>query len=781
MSKSQEKRFFELVEPQGDKLLLRSFTGHEEISQLFSFELELESAEIPKPEQLIYKPAILRLSLGDEKNRLIKGYINRFSRDYSAASNALFRVEMVPWLWFLTQTSDCRIFEDQSIPEIIEAVFKSEPIKNIAKHQFKLSGNYPKLEYCVQYRETDFNFISRLMEQAGICYFFNQEPEGSTKIGTNSDELIITDDLQSAYDLAQKKMSFKPITSVSGVDDDITDWKHRYEFVSGAWSHTDFNFLNPYQSLETPTDTQISNPLSSTFKKYELYDYPGLYLDSKAGANDKKQGDAIADVRIGEEETDFDQIKGAGVRTEFLAGGLFELHSPDKVVEDHGKKFIITSVQHTGSNAGYISGSGLTPGYSNSFQCIPQGVEYRPARVTPKPMVYGAQTATVVGEGDEEIECDEHGRVKVLFHWARPENKSRTKPEDQISCWIRVAHNSAGKKWGFMSIPRVGQEVVVEFLNGDPDRPLIVGSVYNKTQEPHYKLPDEKARTYFKTNSTPDGKGFNELMFDDKADQELLFMHAQKDMDVRVRSNSTTRIYGNRSQIIGWEKDGDKGGSQHEMIYQDKDINVKRNQQEHIEGNQSIMIGNGEAEAGGNLALVVEKSIAVSVGQPGVDMAIEGDSKTKIDGSQSLTIAGDSKSDVGSSHLTVSGVSATKTGGNLSFDSGKDIHTKAASKIAFEAGMEIHLKSGMKLVLESALDISLKVGGNFINIGPAGISIQGILVNINSGGAAQSGSGVQVESPLTPDLPADEVVEAKPSTPLMAHKEETGFKSLPDS
>jgi type VI secretion system secreted protein VgrG len=364
-------------------------------------------------------------------------------------------------------------------------------------------------------------------------------------------------------------------------------------------------------------------------------------------------------------------------------------------------------------------------------------VQFRPARQTSNPFLASIQTAVVVGPAGEEIYTDEYGRVKVQFHWDR-----EGKRDQNTSCWIRCQQNVAGKSWGFMALPRVGQEVVVDFIEGDPDRPLITGCVYNGEQMPHYKLPDEKSKTYIKTNSTKGGEGHNELMFEDKAKEERVYIHAQKDMDVRVLNDSKERIFGNRHQIIGWEKDGKKGGDQRELIYEDKHLNVKRHQFDHIEGNLQMLVGEGDAKEGGNLDLVIEKQ-------------------------KSEHVKGDS-------HLIVNGKYNQKIDGGLSATIGGDLHAKVSGNIAQEAGAmgEIHLKAGMKIIIEAGMQLSLVGPGGFIDIGPSGVTIQGIMVNINSGGSKGSGKGCKPEK-------AKEAKKAAPAKPEIAHNSTSGSKSSP--
>jgi type VI secretion system secreted protein VgrG len=335
----------------------------------------------------------------------------------------------------------------------------------------------------------------------------------------------------------------------------------------------------------------------------------------------------------------------------------------------------------------------------------------------------------------------------------------------------------AGRKWGFMAIPRIGQEVVVEFLEGDPDRPLIVGSVYNSDQMPHYDPKEHKTRTYFKTNSTKGGDGFNELMFEDQADKEMVFIHAERNMDVRVKNNSTETIVGNRYQRIGWEKDGKKSGDQSELVWQDKHLNIKRNQVEKIEGNLMLTVGHGEADMPGEVDFEFEKIWRIKVGEGGRHTSIGGHDNKEIGGSKSLLVKGDLVYQADNSmNFDAATDFNNKAGMNYSLDAGMDINAKAGMMYNMEAGMNMHLKSGLSMVIESGLGLCLKVGGSFITINPAGIFISGPMVMINSGGAALSGPGCSPTSPYTPEQP-DEAKQAEPMDPPMSHDEKTGQKS----
>ena len=704
-----------------DVLLLTAFRGHEQVSGLFNFELEMLSDDPSiNPKELIGKEVGFRVARKEGEPRHFHGIIKRFvAGDEVEDDRRAYRAEIVPWLWFLTRTSDCRIFQEMTAPEIIEQIFKDLGF-DASRYDLFLNGSYTKRTYCVQYRETDFNFVSRLMEEEGIYYFFKHEEDNHT--------LVISDVPHAYFDCEESVVDFPRDETSIHIGDHLTGWQHHYAYRSGHWTHTDYNFETPSTSLKSDTATVVE---VADNKKYEFYDYPGLYEDRGAGIG-------LVGLRMEEEEAGYDSVEGTSQCRTFAPGARFRV-GRHRSASEEGHSYVILSVHHSGSElAGYESGWQGESDYRNSFRCIPDSVVFRPNRLTPKPVVQGMQTAVVVGPAGEEIYCDRYGRVKVQFHWDREGKKN-----EESSCWIRAAQSSAGRQWGFVALPRIGQEVVVSFLEGDPDRPLIIGGVYNAEQMPHYELPNHMTRTYLKTNSSKSGDGYNELMFEDKMGDERVFVHAEHNMDVRVKNDSKSRIYGNRHQIIGWEKDGRKGGTQRELVHQDKHIHVKGAHFEHIDGSVEWLVGHGDNPNGGNLDIVVEKQKSELI-EADSHLQIKGDHRQKTDGTYSLVIGGDQQN---------------KVGGNIAMEAGS-------------AG-EVHIKAGMKVIIEAGVQISLKGPGGFVDIGPAGVTIQGTMVKINSGGSAGSGKGCKPASPEDPK-------QAKPDDPAVAFDSKTGHKSSPD-
>lgn len=716
---TQANRRIAVETPLGkDVLILTGFSGQEEMSRLFSYRLNMVSLrDAIAATDLVGKNISFSAVLPDGSPRHFNGFVSRLWGGGLARDLRTYQVEVVPWLWFLTRTADCRIFQKKTVPQIVEQVFQDLGFKDYDTS--KLKGSFPEWEYCVQYRETDFNFVSRLMEQEGIFYFFEHRQGKHT--------LVLGNQTGAYRDLPESKVEFRQLTGGHFGKGALTSWEHQYEFCTGKWAQTDYNFETPSTDLMTKTNSMVKLP---GIDKYEVYDYPGEYANKSDGAADTK-------LRMEQEETSFDVAHGVGNCYSFAPGGKFTLTKHPSKAEE-GKNYVVTSVQHAASQPIEVfstaGGGGAGEEYHNAFTCIPASIVFRPARITPKPIISGAQTAVVVGPAGEEIHCDKYGRVKVQFHWDREGKK-----DEKSSLFVRVAHSVAGKKWGFVSIPRIGQEVVVHFLEGDPDRPLIVGSVYNNDQMPHYDLPAEQTKSYIKTNSSKGGDGFNELRVEDKAGKEQIFVHAQRNMDVRVKNDSLEQILNNRHQIIGSDKDGKKTGDQRELVYQDKHLNIKRHHVEHVEGNMQLTIGQGEAQ-GGKLDLLIEKNKTETIGGDH-DLHVKKNRNEKVDGTASLSVGG-------------------------------DLHEKVGQNQALEAGQAVHIKAGTTLILEAGAQLSLKGPGGFIDIGPAGISIVGTMVMINSGGAAGNGAGAKPQAP-------QDAKPAQPTKPDQADDSKTGYKSCP--
>jgi type VI secretion system secreted protein VgrG len=450
---------FQVSPPLGqDVLLVQSFTGTEALSQLFRFEMEFLSENLSIDLRVPFQQSItVGLDLSNGQTRFVNGFVSRFEQAglLPGGNRALYRVEIVPWLWFLTRTSDSRIFQEKSVPDILQQIFEEHGFPDFT---FQLQGQYPNRDFTVQYRETDFNFVSRLMEEEGIYYFFRHEDGRHTMV------------LADSAGAHQPFPGFEqiPYTGPGSIVPQaflgsIFGWSHRYGFISGKFAQTDYNFETPSANLLTTATSAVDLP---RIQNFELYEYPGGY-------GDITRGQSLAQIRTQEEDLRHNTVSGAADARGLAAGFTFTL--TDHPQPGENRAYLITSVQHQ-VQPDPTTGNFV---YHNSFTCIPDSVPFRPTRVTPKPVITGAQTAVVVGPAGEEIFTDQFGRVKVQFHWDREGKK-----DENSSGWIRVAHPWAGKGWGIVHIPRIGQEAVITFEEGDPDRPLILGRVYNAEDLP---------------------------------------------------------------------------------------------------------------------------------------------------------------------------------------------------------------------------------------------------------------------------------------------------------
>ena len=706
MPYTQENRLISLSTPLGDdKLLLAAFNGTEAISRLFRFRLDLLSEEEPVAfADIIGQNVTISIMQADATARYFNGIVNQFALVGSDAAVLRYKMEIVPWTWLLTRFADCRIFHNKTVKEIIEQIFED---RGYTDHKISLTGPYSPLEYCVQYRETDFNFISRLMEENGIFYYFEHEAGKHT--------MVIVDSLSSYEECpGQNRAGFSLEPGGADEDDVISSWSIEQSLRSGKYTLTDYNFKTPSTSLLATEPTIFSVGGNSNF---ELFDYPGDYTA-------RADGSAFAKLRMQEVESRHVIARGSSVCRAFTSGYKFALVDHPQAAMN--AEYLLVEIEHTASVSGTYSSSGNAGGpasYSNSFQCIPASVQFRPDRVIPKPFVQGLQTAVVVGKssdedtaddddtgGDgEEIWVDKYGRVMVLFPWDR---------KSDCSCWMRVSQDWAGQGWGMINIPRVGQEVLVSFLEGDPDRPIITGRVYSADQTVPYELPANGTRTAFKTRSTTGGgdDNYNELRFEDKTGSEQVFVRGEKDYDTRIKNDSREWIGNDRSLMV--TKD------QMEKVGGDLNVQIAGKQVEKVGGELNVQIGGNQVEKVG------------------------GDLNTQIAGKQVEKITGDL-------HTHIVGNLNQKSDQTISIQAGQNIYEKSGQNFAHEAGQVIHLKAGMTMVLEAGMQLSLKVGGNFIDIGPEGVSISGTMVMINSGGAAGSGCGSSPTSPADPANPAD--------------------------
>ncbi len=766
---SEAQLAFQVADGDADRFSVIRYRGTEGLCQLYRFEIELVSTESEVAfDEIVGKPAAL--SINTEKGqRYFHGIVSRFELVGETADQNYYRAELVPSVWQLTHRYNSRIFQNKTVPEIISDVLEKGGIPSDRFTLDDLTGDYQPQEYRVQYRETDYNFICRLMEQEGIFWYFTQSLEG---------HILVMADSPAAYSPIEGEsadLPYAPPTGMKVEDEHVFRFRLGQAVRPGKVALTDYNFESPALDLGSKSDADRDKGL-------EFYDYPGVYVKQATGKG-------IAQVRM--EEFESGRIHGIGKSNSYRIGPGRTFELTEHTSTALNMEYLITSVTHqgkqsttrssTGGNgqAGILSpdvyqsltqlqqgtdsslrdcarallhlasrvapsdetahraltpwlyhGGQITrdpsttamamgsnpldplatpnqmedvsrssnvdrdaPVYECRFECIPASVVYRPPRITPWPVMRGAQIAQVTGPEGEEIYPDEYGRVKVHFPWDREGGH-----DENSSCWIRVSQGLAGGNYGIMFLPRIGQEVVVDFLEGDPDKPLIVGRVYNADHMPPYELPKEKTKSVIKTRSSTGGGGSNEIRFEDLKDKEQILIYGQKDIHIRAKNDRVETIGANRHLTVG----------------NDRFETIKKNY--HLE--------------------VEEENHNVKIG---------GDDSLDVGGKVSIKVAGTRSTNVGG-----------------------DVVDKFGANHKHEVTMTYALKA-LAVKIEASTGIEFKCGGSSIVLTPAAIFIVGgPLVNINTGAGPPVG-------PVTAKATTPEAPEEVAAADTVQHGKDTNY------
>ncbi|KQO91900.1 ImpA family type VI secretion-associated protein [Methylobacterium sp. Leaf90] len=513
---SQQSRVAEFVTSAGaDKFVMTYFEASESLESLFEYRVDAlcDNPNFDFDKVLGRNAHVCFRSYGGIE-RFYNGIVTGAHWTGAQQNSYGYRLTLRPWLWLLAQRADCRIYKDKTVVDIVEDVFKCAGFSDF---KVKLSrGDYEKIDYCVQYRESDLSFVSRLLEEWGI-YTFHEH-------SSSKHELVLADSRSCHRPIpGGGTVPFIPLVDQNRRErEHVSAWRAGRQFRTGTFTTNDFDYMKPAANLKA----EVKGAGSYEKGSFEAYDYPGRYTEQDLG---KKR----AKVRLEAEQALDHRRMASGDAASFYPGGLVTLRNHPA---DDGQ-YLIVSARHVISPEAYRSGAGGGDLYNGSYELQPIDRPYRSPLVTPRPRVEGPQTAIVAtrkGREGEEIDVDEEGRIFVQFHW----NRDR----DKISRPVRVAQMWSGKSWGFQVIPRVGQEVVVQFLEGDPDQPLVVGTVYNKDYPYPFKLPDEKTVSGIKSDSTKGHGGYNQLSFDDKKSSEKIDLRAEKDLDAVVRHAETREI-----------------------------------------------------------------------------------------------------------------------------------------------------------------------------------------------------------------------------------------------
>ncbi|MBD8122559.1 type VI secretion system tip protein VgrG [Pseudomonas lutea] len=579
MQLTQATRLAKISSPLGaDVLLLKHLTGADEMGRPFEFQLELTSLDgAIDLNRLLGKPMSVSLQLPDGSDRYFHGIVASCSQGVNRGQFASYQAILRPWLWLLTRTSDCRIFQNLTIPQIIKQVFRD---LGFSDFEDALSATYREWEYCVQYRETSFDFVSRLMEQEGIYYYFRHEQDR---------HVLVLADAYGAHHPAPgyEAVPYYPPDGQHRERDHIDDWRLAQHVQPGSLELNDYDFQRPSARI----NVRSAMPRAHSAGDYPLYDYPGTYVQSQ-------DGEHYARTRIEAVQSLHERVELHGNARGLGAGHLFSLIGFGR--EDQNREYLIVSAHCTVSQEQLESGStGGGSQYSSRLVCIDAQQSFRPQPTTPRPVVKGPQTALVVGPAGEEIWTDQFGRVKVHFYWDRHDQSN-----ENSSCWIRVSQAWAGKNWGSMQIPRIGQEVIVSFLEGDPDRPIVTGRVYNAEQTVPYNLPANATQSGMKSRSSKGGSpaNFNEIRMEDKKGQEQLYIHAERNQDIVVEVDESHSVGHDRNKSVGHDETVTIGNNRLRIVKQEDILAVGQRKTDSV--SQSYVI-----EVGENLRLVCGESI----------------------------------------------------------------------------------------------------------------------------------------------------------------------------
>jgi type VI secretion system secreted protein VgrG len=736
-----------ITPPLGDDLLLfYALHAREELGRLGDYQLDLLSAKKDiKVDDVLGKNVTVKVALPDDSERFFNGFVTRFAQGGSLGRYTRYHATVRSWLWFLTRTTDCRIFQEMTVPDIVKKVFADH---STADYKFELTGSYRKWTYCVQYRETDFNFVTRLLEHEGI-YFYTQHTDGHNT-------LVLTDSTSKSVPVpGYEKISFiAPEDVVRPELEHVESWDFASDIQPGVYVHDDYDLERPSVELRT----RKTLPRTYSPSDYEIYDYPGHYIQ-------KGDGEQYAHVRIDEFGTLFETAEGAGNSKGISVGSLFTLE--DYPREDQNREYLVVGASYSmrfGDYEALPQSSGGTE-YRVSFVAMPSSQQFRPRRLTPKPFVQGPQTAVVVGPAGDEIYVDKYGRIKVQFHWDRYGKK-----DDKSSCWIRVSQPWAGQSWGAITNPRIGQEVIVDFLEGDPDQPIITGRVYNAEQMPPYALPGNKTQSGIVSRSSPGGSAdnFNELMFEDKKGSELIYMRAEKDYtnavendEVRwvghdrwteVDNDETNHIKHDRTETVDNDETITIHGNRTETVDKNETITIHQNRTETVDknetitisGNRTISVSKNESATvaltrthtvGINEAITVGAAQEITVGAAQT-ITVGAVQAITVGANQSMTVGGGQDMSVGGSRAIKAGGSQNVTiGANLATSVAKDEERKVTGERKVEIGKDDSLKVKKNIDIDAGEAILIKTGDASISMKKDGtIVIKGKDITIDGSG-----------------------------------------------
>ncbi len=681
-----------------DTLVLSRMLVRDRLNGLFSIDLQLLSADFElKPDDLLGEPFGVEMKT-PEGPRHFHGLVTEFRFAGTQGRLAAYEAVLRPWAWLLGIRTDCRIFQELSVPDIIKQVVEDAGF-GADLDLAGLSETYEPREYCVQYNESDLDFITRLMEDEGINYAFAFEKER---------HVMALSDWNDAFE-PHPGYETIPFYAQDGQQrrerEHIFRWTLTRSLVSGAAALTDYDFAAPKKELLATS----AEPLGCSHGDREVFEWPGGYYEMGPG-------DRRARVRREAIQAPKEIVAAAGNARGVDAGRVFELENFPRA--DQNKEYVVIEATHDFTAGSFESGAAAER-YECRFRATGRETPLRPARATPRPRVHGPQVALVVGASGEEIFTDEHGRIKVQFYWDRYGKK-----DENASCWIRVAQAWAGKGWGWQHIPRLGQEVIVEFLEGDPDRPVVTGALYNGDNAAPFALPGSKTQSGVRSNSSKGGGGSNEIRFEDAAGSEQIYIHAQKNEDIVVENDATRSVGSNRTKTIGVDETVEVGSNRTESVGADQSTTIGANETINIGVNQTVGIGaNRSWTIGANETITVGGSRAHTIALAD-NLAVGGAQAVEVGGVRGVTVAGaqshavgasDSTSVGGSQDITVGGSQTLTVTGDRSETVGKSEAVAIGEDYALTAGKTISIVAEDEITIQTGeAMISMKKNGEIV-------------------------------------------------------------------
>lgn len=654
----------------GDNVDVRRFNVTEQMSQLFDVSLVLMSPnENIDFDSVVGQKATFSVREGGSERSWV-GVVSELSMvaaEDTASGLSTYHLRIVPNLWFLTQRRNHRMFQQLSEIDIVKKLLDEWEIK----HEWRLTGTYKKRKYRLQYGESDFAFASRMLEDAGVTFYF---------VDQGGESLLILSDAPQKNEPRKDPLPFRD-SATDLLPGHATRVRMVQKVRPGKYTLRDHDYR---LAASYPLAKSAEGKNVPAEEKLERFHYtPGAFLFGSDKGEDTPFADDKGKTRTDEKEAELVAKKRLDAKRSDAKVVQFDTSAHD-VQPGSVIRFVDHPRQDLGSDKSWLVVANMWSGthdseWTHACEARSASADFRPPLITPKPKAVGVESATVVGPAGEEIHTDEFGRVRVHFHWDR-----ESKMDDNSSIWIHVVQPWGGSAYGGVNLPRIGQEVIVDFLGGDPDRPVITGRVYTNLQKVPYKLPQHKTRSAWKSDSSPGSGGFNEIMFEDAAGHELVWEHAQKNRRRLVKNDEHITIGHDRQKLVKHDELERTLGHVKVYIGRDQDIVVKQDRRERVEGNSHITIW--------------------------------GKRNAKVHGNQSVTVEGNRHELVGQNH-------------------------------AFAAGEEIHISAGTKLVIEAARDLTIKGPGGFVRIDQSGVTIRGKQVKINSGGSAAEGKGASPEKP----------------------------------